>query len=94
VSGPERDTLRLDKWLWHARFYKTRTLATDMVTRGKVRVNGSRVTKPALAVGAGDTLTLVQGREVRVVRITGLPQRRGPASEAQNFYDDIAPPKS
>ncbi len=81
--------MRLDKWLWHARIYKTRTLATEMVSRGKVRVNRQPVKKPAAPVGPGDVLTLVQGRAVRVLRVTGLPERRGPAEEAQMHYEAI-----
>ncbi len=81
--------MRLDKWLWHARIYKTRTLATQMVSRGKVRVNGTRTSKPSRTVSPGDVLTLVQGREIRVLRITGLPERRGPAPEARDHYDLI-----
>lgn len=83
--------MRLDKWLWHARIYKTRTLATEMVQRGKVRVNRAITKKPSASVMPGDVLTLLQGRDVRVLRITGLPERRGPATEAQAHYDDIAP---
>ena len=85
-----RPNLRLDKWLWQARFYKTRTLAAEMVARGKVRVNARIVKKPAHAIGPGDTLTLVQGRDIRVVRVTGIPERRGPADEARACYDDLA----
>ena len=65
-----------------------------MVSRGKVRVNARIVKKPAHAIGAGDTLTLVQGGHVRVVRVTGLPERRGPASEAQGFYEEVTPEDS
>ncbi len=86
-AGP--DKLRLDKWLWHARIYKTRTLATDMVGRGKVRVIGQITRMPASPVGPGDVLTFVQGREVRVVRILCLPDRRGPASEAEGCYETV-----
>ena len=68
--------MRLDKWLWHARIYKTRTLAIEMVSRGKVRVNSGLTKKPATAIGAGDVLTLVQGREIRVLRVVGLPETR------------------
>ncbi len=82
--------MRLDKWLWHARIYKTRTLAIEMVSRGKVRVNSGLTKKPATAVGPGDVLTLVQGREVRVLRVTGLPERRGPAAEAQATYETVS----
>jgi ribosome-associated heat shock protein Hsp15 len=84
---------RLDKWLWQARFFKTRSLAAREVSAGHVRVNGTHVSKPAQAVGADDVLTFAQGRHVRVIRILALGQRRGPASEAQTLYDDLAPPE-
>jgi ribosome-associated heat shock protein Hsp15 len=89
-----RPTQRLDKWLWQARFFKTRSLAAREIAAGHCRVNGARVTKPAAAVGAGDVLTFVQARRVRVVRVTGLPERRGPAPEAQAHYDDLDPPQA
>ena len=85
--------LRIDKWLWHARFFKTRSLAAKLVSGGKLRVNGQPVAKPAFAVGAGDVLTFAQGREVRVIRVLALGERRGPAPEAQALYDDLDPPK-
>ena len=84
-----RPTLRLDKWLWQTRFYKTRTLAAEMVSRGKVRVNSKLTKTPATAVGPGDTLTLVQGRDVRVVRLTDVPERRGPATAAALCFEDV-----
>lgn len=85
-------SLRLDKWLWHARFFKTRTLAAKVVASGGVRVNGTRVTKAAVGVRPTDVLTFAQGQKVRVVRIAALGVRRGPAPEAQALYEDIAPP--
>ena len=85
---------RLDKWLWQARFFKTRTLAAREVGAGHVRLNGTRVAKPAQAVGSGDVLTFAQGRHVRVIRIRALGDRRGPASEARTLYDDLAPPEA
>ena len=93
-AAPEgrRATIRLDKWLWQARFYKTRSLATKAVQDGRIRLNAVRVTKPAQPVGAGDTLTFVAGGRVRVVRLLALGQRRGPAPEAQRLYDDLSPP--
>ena len=91
IALDSRSTMRLDKWLWHARIYRTRTLASDMVGRGKVRLNTCLVKKPAATVGQGDVLTLVQGRDVKVLRITGLPDRRGPASEAVTFYETVSP---
>ncbi len=83
--------LRLDKWLWQARFFKARSLAARQVSGGQVRVNGTRVSKPAQTVAIDDVLTFVQGREVRVVRIAALGERRGPAPEAQQLYDDLTP---
>ncbi|SEL10535.1 heat shock protein Hsp15 [Roseovarius azorensis] len=89
VSGGK---IRLDKWLWQARFFKTRTLAAREVAAGHVRVNGVRVVKPAQAVGVADVLTFAQGARVRVVRIAALGTRRGPAPEAQALYEDIGDP--
>jgi ribosome-associated heat shock protein Hsp15 len=82
--------LRLDKWLWQARFFKTRSLAAKEVSAGHVRVNGTRVGKPARTVSPGDVLTFVQAREIRVVRIEALGERRGPAPEAQALYTDLS----
>lgn len=84
--------VRLDKWLWHARFFKTRTLAAKEVSAGHVRVNGARVSKPAQAVIPDDVLTFTQARAARVVRVLDIGTRRGPAPEAQTLYDDLSPP--
>lgn len=84
--------IRLDKWLWQARFFKTRSLAAKEVSAGHVRVNSQRVVKSATGVRAGDVLTFAQARQVRVIRILGLGVRRGPAPEAQALYDDLDPP--
>lgn len=83
--------LRIDKWLWQARFYKTRSLASRQVSEGHVRVNGERVTKPALTVAPGDVLTFPQGNRIRVVRVAEIGLRRGPAPEAQALYEDLTP---
>ncbi|MBY6135330.1 RNA-binding S4 domain-containing protein [Nocardioides marinus] len=80
---------RIDKWLWHARFFKTRSLAAKQVAAGHVRLNGDKVLKPAQNVAAGDVLTFAQGRLIRVVRIEALAERRGPAPEAQALYFDM-----
>ncbi|WP_071672737.1 RNA-binding S4 domain-containing protein [Nioella nitratireducens] len=85
--------LRLDKWLWHARFFKTRTLAARLVAGGHVRVNSQKVHKPASTVGPGDVLTFAQGRDVRVIRVVAIGARRGPAPEAQALYEDLTPVK-
>lgn len=81
--------MRLDKWLWYARFFKTRVLATSEVAAGHIRVNGARVTRPAQLVGPGDTLTLIRGGQVHLVRVLSLGLRRGPAVEAQMLYYDL-----
>ena len=83
--------MRLDKWLWQARFFKTRALAAKVVQDGRVRLGGEATGKPHRAVGEGDVLTFPQGHSVRVVRILGLPTRRGPAPEARALYDDLSP---
>lgn len=85
------EKLRLDKWLWQARFFKTRTLAAKVVTGGHVRVNAQKVSKPATSVAIGDVLTFPQGNVIRVVEIQALGERRGPAPEAQMLYADLTP---
>lgn len=85
--------LRIDKWLWHARFFKTRSLAARQVAEGRVRVNSVRISKPARAVAAGDVLTFPQANAIRVVKILALGSRRGPAPEARELYEDLAPPE-
>ncbi len=84
---------RVDKWLWHARFFKTRGLAAKLVSGGHVRVNGNRIGKPSVMVGAGDTLTFPQARQIKVIRINAIGARRGPAPEAQTLYEDLTPPE-
>lgn len=86
-----RPTIRLDKWLWQARFFKSRSLAAGVVTGGKVRVDSQPVSKPARAVGPGNVLTFVQANDTKVVRILACGERRGPAPEAQALYEDLSP---
>jgi ribosome-associated heat shock protein Hsp15 len=83
--------LRLDKWLWAARFFKTRDLAAEVIESGHLRVNGQRCQKPGHAVSPGDVLTFAQSRRIRVIRVLALGERRGPAAEAQELYHDLAP---
>jgi len=82
--------LRLDKWLVHARFCKTRSVAAALVTAGHIRVNGDRAQKPAQTVAPGDVLTLSQPRVVRVLRVEALGLRRGPADEARTLYTELS----
>lgn len=84
-AGAAAGTLRIDRWLWCARFFKTRSLAADAVKGGHVRVNGQRA-KPARDVKAGDRLVIVQGELEREVEVTAIPARRGPAAEASQCY--------
>ena len=87
------DTLRLDKWLWFARFVKTRSLATRLVTDGRMRINGAPTQKAHYAVKAGDVLTFPLGPHIRVIKVVTLGSRRGPAAEAQSLYEDLDPPR-
>jgi len=95
MSRIERDDCaeaqRLDKWLWFARVTRTRTLATRLVTAGKVRVNSEKVTKPSQSIRAGDVLTVTVNRRVRVLKVERAGNRRGPASEAVTLYEDLTP---
>jgi ribosome-associated heat shock protein Hsp15 len=81
--------LRLDRWLVVARFFRTRSLAAAAAAAGQVRVNGRHALRPGHAVAVGDTLTLVQGGRVRLIRIAGLAARRGPAAAAAALYVDL-----
>lgn len=92
MTEPSDGKIRVDKWLWYARFFKSRGLAADAVTGGSVRVNGLRAGKPAQTVRPGDVLTFAQGKQIRVVRIEAPGTRRGPAPEAQALYTDLSPP--
>jgi len=87
----QRPTIRVDKWLWYARFFKTRGLASKVVTGGHVRVNSDKIAKASHAVGPDDVLTFPQGSLVRVVKVIAPGTRRGPAPEAQALYEDMAP---
>jgi ribosome-associated heat shock protein Hsp15 len=87
-----QDKLRLDKWLWFVRVVKTRGLAQELAGSGYVRINGQRVTSVAKAVHVGDVLTIALHAHVRVLKVTALPVRRGPAPEAQQHYEELALP--
>jgi ribosome-associated heat shock protein Hsp15 len=83
---------RIDKFLWFARFFKSRTLATGAVSDGRVRINGERCGKPSTLVKLGDVLTFSAGGRVRVIKVLNGGERRGPASEARLLYEDLTPP--
>jgi len=84
-------TIRVDRWLWFARFFKSRNIAAKTVQGRKVRINSVVVAKPSATVKEGDVLTFPQAKEIRVIKILQLGTRRGPAPEAQTLYEDLAP---
>jgi ribosome-associated heat shock protein Hsp15 len=85
------EKIRLDKWLWYARFFKSRSLSSKFCHAGKVRVNGNIISKSHCTIIIGDTLTFTVGDKVRVVRVEQLGLRRGPAIEAKKLYLDLTP---
>lgn len=84
----QMDRQRIDKWLWAARFYKTRSLAVEEIERGRVQINGQDINKPAREVKPGDTVSLRQGHVPRTVVVKGLSGVRGPAPVAQQLYEE------
>lgn len=93
-AGTSPDTaIRLDKWLWHARFCKSRSIAQRLVEGGGVRLNGARTRKPAANVRVGDGVSFAYAGRVHAVRVIALGSRRGPPSEAQGLYVDLDAPQ-
>lgn len=97
MSGDDRaspdgaESQRLDKWLWCARFFKSRALASALLASGRLRLDGTVVSKAHQKVRPGAVLTFPQGPNLRVVKVLFLATRRGPAPEAQTLYEDLAP---
>lgn len=89
LKNPGAPGIRLDKWLWYARFLKSRTSATKLCLAGSVRINSERTVKAHSLVRVGDVLTFPQANRIRVVQIIGLGERRGPASEAERLYSEL-----
>jgi ribosome-associated heat shock protein Hsp15 len=85
---------RIDKWLWHARVVRTRSAATALVVAGHVRVNGTRIAAASRPVRAGDVVTVALDRHVRVLKVAGHAERRGPAGDAAGLYEDLTPPSA
>jgi ribosome-associated heat shock protein Hsp15 len=81
------ETMRIDKWLWAARFFKTRSLAVEQIDRGRVRVNGQEA-KPSRDIRVGDTVAMMQSGVPRTVIVQGLSLQRGPAPVAQALYQE------
>ena len=87
INEMAEDKVRIDKWLWAARFFKTRSIATQAVTGGKVHVNGARI-KPARLVQPGDELRIRRGELEFIVIVQKVSEKRGPAREAQLLYEE------
>jgi ribosome-associated heat shock protein Hsp15 len=84
------ESQRLDKWLWFARVVKSRSLAARLVAEGHVRLNGKRIEVPARLIGPGDVLTIALERQVRVLKVLGSGERRGPFAQAKLLYEDLS----
>lgn len=87
----EADSMRADKWLWHARFLRSRSEAAAYVAAGHIRRNGERISKPAAILRLGDVLTFALAGRVRVIRVKAFAERRGNAAAGQALYDDLEP---
>jgi ribosome-associated heat shock protein Hsp15 len=85
----ELERQRIDRWLWHARLVRTRGAAAALAGAGYVRVNGARIDAPGRMVRAGDVITVALERRVRVLRVTGFRERRGPAGSGEALYEDL-----
>jgi ribosome-associated heat shock protein Hsp15 len=83
------DRQRIDRWLWHARIVRTRDDAAALAGAGYVRVNGSRIGAASRFVRTGDVITVALDRSVRVLKVRGFAERRGPAGAGQSLYEDL-----
>jgi ribosome-associated heat shock protein Hsp15 len=85
----DSDRQRIDRWLWHARLVRTRGAAAALASAGYVRVNGMRVGAPSRTVRTGDVITVALERQVRVLKVTGFRERRGPAGSGETLYEEL-----
>jgi ribosome-associated heat shock protein Hsp15 len=85
----ELDRQRIDKWLWHARLVRTRSAAAALAGSGHVRVNGARIEASSRLVRIGDVITVALERTVRVLKVRGFVERRGPAKTCDDLYEDL-----
>ena len=83
------DRQRIDRWLWHARLVRTRGAAAALAGAGYVRVNGARIDAPSRMVRAGDVITVALDRDVRVLKVRGFRDRRGPAGTGETLYEEV-----
>jgi ribosome-associated heat shock protein Hsp15 len=92
ASIEEIQQQRIDIFLWHARFFKTRSISSQKIRSGKIRLNGTLIKKSSVFVRSGDMLTFAQEDHIRVIKILTLGHRRGPAPEAALLFEDHSPP--
>ena len=81
--------IRIDKWLWWARFFRTRSLSTKIITKGAVRLNSRRIVKPSVEIKVNDVLTFTSGKSVRVIKVLSLGERRVNYEEARKMYENV-----
>ena len=93
ASISDATEMRIDKWLWAARFFKTRAEAQRLVTSGRLRLDGEPMAKPHRQIRIGHVLTFPKAEDIRVIKILAMAKRRGPAAEAAMLYEDLAPPQ-
>lgn len=84
---------RIDKWLWHARFFKTRSISQKQIATGKIRVDREKISSPSRKIVIGNVLTITRERDIQIIEIVGIADKRGPYSQAQLLYNDLSPPK-
>ncbi len=90
---PSRQTQRIDKWLWHARIFKTRSIAQKQITTGKIRVDKEKISNCSRKIIASNVLTITLQRDIKIIEVIGFAKKRGPYSDAQLLYNDLSPPK-
>ena len=88
---PEIQSQRIDKWLWHARIVRTRTLASELVAKGKVRIDKRRISRASQSVHIGNIVTVPQGDCIRVLEVIGFVVRRVSAPKVSELYEDLTP---
>ena len=90
----EKNTLRLDVYLYYIRIFKSRSIATKFVSTNRLRISGKVTQKPHKMISIGDVLTMTINDNIKILKVLNIPNRRGPYSEALNFYEDITPIES
>ena len=93
MADDAKAKLRVDKWLWHARLFKSRSLAGELAGSGALRIDGVKVSKPSQSVSPGNVLTFPKAGYIRMIQVDAIGTRRGPAAEAVELYTDLDPPQ-